>query len=101
VRRQAVIACRYHASCCGAHFTSLRAFDVHRAAGHCDPEGAGLLKQAGVCNISEFDAETGQPLKRIGAIWSLEGAERVRARFEARERLNRPSPHAKSGALVA
>jgi hypothetical protein len=94
------VSCRYHCACCSGHFSSLRAFDAHRRDRQCDPQRAGLLKHAGVCNISEFDTETGKPLKRIGAIWSLEGAERVRARFAAREGSKRHPLHRKSGAAA-
>ena len=43
--------CRYHCRGCGAHFTSLEAFDAHRAgpmhARHCDLADVPLVERFG------------------------------------------------------
>jgi hypothetical protein len=53
-------SCRYHCRRCGAHFTSLRAFDAHHEGSGENlvscvfPEGAGLVEVAGgVCLIGD------------------------------------------------
>ena len=51
--------CSYHCRTCGAHFTSLEAFDAHRegpAGGNrtCSfPESAELVELTGTCKISD------------------------------------------------
>lgn len=47
--------CTYHCRPCGAHFTSLTAFDLHRQEGKCSFTGLSkkLKKTEGTCNISD------------------------------------------------
>ena len=50
--------CSYHCRACGAHFSSLRAFDAHRSGPmddrRCDfPDDAELVERTGICKISD------------------------------------------------
>lgn len=54
--------CRFHCAACGAHFTSLRAFDAHRQGPWDDrrcefPDE--LIERTGVCKLSG-------PVPRVG-----------------------------------
>jgi hypothetical protein len=77
--------CSHHCSACGAHFTSLRAFDAHNP-GVCDfPDDAPLVELEGVCAISDYDEEA-RPIRHEGVVvYQLAGAERVREFFRARQ----------------
>jgi hypothetical protein len=50
--------CTYHCRACGAHFTSLKAFDYHHESSGASlkpcvfPEGHGLVERTGVCKLS-------------------------------------------------
>jgi hypothetical protein len=49
--------CTYHCRSCGSHFTSLEAFDSHRAHYECNwpelPDGYGFIEQIGECRIAD------------------------------------------------
>ena len=74
--------CRYHCRACGAHFTSLEAFDAHRAgemdARRCELADAPLVERAGgSCSIAG-------PTPRVGiTVYEHVKAARAREAFGA------------------
>ncbi len=70
--------CKYHCRACGAHFTSLVAFDSHRANLNCiNPKGVkGLRQLIGECRIS------GAITLKDEAIFELEQADELRKYYE-------------------
>jgi hypothetical protein len=76
------VHCTHHCAACGAHFTSLRAFDLHREDGGCTfPDHAPLVDLIGVCAIADYD-EDAKPIRREGVVvYQLTGAVSVREYF--------------------
>jgi len=71
LRRDKKLKCGYHCSeitgGCGSHFTSLKAFDLHRKDGEClNPNSINKLKY----KVSECDISSNSHLKNI-KLWSL------------------------------
>ncbi len=68
--------CRCHCRACGAHFTSLAAFDSHRQGFACVWPESGLTNVEGDCLISDPTA----PLRRV-TLHEHVDAERAREAF--------------------
>ena len=80
--------CTYHCRGCDSCFTSLAAFDAHRT-GPFDgtractfPGDVDWEEHRGVCRVSEFDDETGQPIPRAVVVYALALSAERRATLE-------------------
>lgn len=79
--------CTYHCRACGGHFTSLAAFDAHRAGPSADrtcywPDDAPLIeRQGGVCK----HARDGQIRSGV-TLYEHASAQRARDTFQTAER---------------
>jgi hypothetical protein len=60
-----MVRCTYHCRSCGAHFTSLEAFDDHHEGSGASlkpcafPDGHGLVERTGVCKLGSSAPQVG------------------------------------------
>lgn len=73
-------ACRFHCAECRSHFTSLRAFDLHRVDGACNFLDERIVEypRPGVCRLEDPNVpKVGQTL------YGADDGERLRNHFDA------------------
>jgi hypothetical protein len=88
--------CRYHCRSCGAHFTSLQAFDAHRVGPWSDRRcelGDELAEiPGGVCRIED------PTRSRIGVtLYAHPDGEGIRSYFRGREAAHTPPTNVSAG----
>ena len=91
--------CTYHGRRCGAHFTSLRAFDAHHS-GHPEqrdycswPDDASLVERMGTCKLADPDV----PMVNV-TLYEHGTAQDYRERMNARLTASR---HSSEGVAAA
>lgn len=72
-------SCRYHCRACESHFTSLLAFDSHRAKGKCTKPKK-LVKTKGGCKIGD----PSNPLQSID-VYELPRTEEYRQKMKCKK----------------
>lgn len=90
--------CRYHCGSCGAHFTSLEAFDAHgprnRSEGCEWPEDVALIEMSGKCSIAD------EQIRYDVTIYSTARASRARDHFGAQNAREAAPARRKTGAYA-
>jgi hypothetical protein len=80
--------CSHHCSACGTCFTSLRAFDLHRAGAmddrRCDLAGVELVERAGTCKVANSEL----PVRDV-TVYERKDAADYRERMKAAHRASR------------